>query len=496
MLNEKGLQNVLDHQFGGRKESSPGSCESVSVTRVMMLMAVLAVIAGCGENKFSNYSRVEREEPSKTADVVKGVDAGRAEKPIGFTGNGKGGNSPAKSDAGKSLKGLLEKKLPAVFGGGTGPDPDSPDSVDPLKVQKVFELSRKLAKGMNEEDLWKKTVELGASRRRLVRYEGTGLSEIITPQEYYDLVSSLVESPEDVRKVLIGLIEYEKDLDNVLPSAVTVLSRGFGDCDQQSNLAKELLRDLGRKGGRDYSPRVISLNRAEHAVCIFTGEDGLHSIDQEGEILSFDNVAGASNYYKEFEGKEFDVSELSLGKGGVRIAVKLDPATLEVMVDRGMIVSFFNGKNVRDTDFVDYFPDGWEKFKKIDVVVHGGGGRLGYKDGQLDYIKLPDGVSEFYDESGKLVQKTLPDGTILGYDANDGFLRFKKLTGIGYTEFYNKAGVIVQKNYQSGRIESFSEDGGWLKQVNHPDGLIEVFNSQGKVVRREQGVVKEPVVAK
>lgn len=431
MLSEKGLQNVPDHQFGEGKESSLGSCESISVTRVMMLMAVLAVIAGCGGKGVKRDRFV-----SDPVDVVAAGTSFAGLDPRGSSGD------------------PFTGKLPGVSGG--GPDPEPSYSVDQLKVQKVFELSQKLVKGMSEEDLWHKSAELGSLKQRLVKYEGTGLNEIITPREYYDLVSSLVESPEDVRKVLIGLVEYEKDPDNVLPPAVTVLSRGFGDCDQQSNLAKELLRDLGRKGKHNYAPRVISIKHTEHAVCIFTGEDGLlYSLDQESELVSFSDITDASSYYKKVKGEDFDVHELSLGKSGVRIAVGLDPSTLEVVVDEAMLVDFFHEKDIRDTDFVDYLPDNWEEFKKIDIIISGGG-RLGYERGRLHYVRSPDETEEFY----------------------------------------SRLGYVIQKNYSDGRVELFSDFDGSLMQVNYPDGSREVFGPNGKVIRRIQGSAKEPMIVK
>jgi len=118
MLDEKDLQNVPDHRLSERTTSSPDSCESISVTRVMMLMAVLAVIAGCGGKGVKRDRFVNDPVDSAPSGGVVGLNP-RASLEDPFVGRLSGGS-------------------------GDGPDPDSdPDSFDSVKVQKVFELCEK-----------------------------------------------------------------------------------------------------------------------------------------------------------------------------------------------------------------------------------------------------------------------------------------------------------------------------------------------------------------
>lgn len=450
MLNENDLQNRLNLCPDGG-DNPPEEGVSVSVTRTMLLMAILAVLAGCNAQKFSNYSRVERD-GSSAADVVKSGENG-----------GENGGS-----VGLSLGKLFVKKE-GGDSGGIGPDP--------VKLQKAYEICERISKEIGDEKLWHKTAELGSLKKRLVRYKGTGLEEIMTPQEYYSFVSSHVESPEDVRRVLIGLVGYKKDPDNILPSGVEVLSRGFGDCDQQSNLAKDLLRDLGRRVKKhDYSPRVISIDEAEHAVCIFVGEDGLlYSIDQEAEVVSFKNITDASDYYKKWEGKEFRVFELILDRGNIRIEMPLCAETLGPDFGRKMLMEFFDGKDLRDTDFANYLPSGWKKFDGLQVESRGNG-FLHYKDGRLRSISFNDKTVEFYGKDGTMKERQLPDGTAEFYD-NDGNVVERKFSD-GTIEFYED-GVLAQRSLTDGTKELYGKDGS-IKGKIFSDGSAEFYDKNNR----------------
>lgn len=271
----------------------------------------------------------------------------------------------------------------------------APAQLPDSKIARVEAMAKKFANEFNLKEKWRYIAWLGKKKQVVVRYKGgTGLDEILTPKEYYDYVSSLVETPEDVRRILIGLVEYEEDPSNTLFTSLHVLTEGVGDCDNQSNLAKSLFIDMGKRSPdkHDYNPRIISMKEVGHAVCVFTGRDGkLYSLSQEKEIITFEDFADACDRFKKFKGKEYHLREILTWKHDSRLITDLDPKTLRPDGTR-FSITFYGKEDLKNFD-TGLLPKGWEKARKTQVEVRGVGFLI-FNKGKLVYKRYDSGVEE------------------------------------------------------------------------------------------------------
>lgn len=265
----------------------------------------------------------------------------------------------------------------------------------------------------------------------------------LTPKEYFRHLTSLIDSPKDIRKAINKPIcEWKQDdpKSDKLNNAEDVLAKGGDDCDNLSWLAKRLFDKLGCKNGHDYKARVIG--KSIHAVCIFEDQDGkLYILDQKAGIKRYTNLKKASIF---FESEEEQPFELQLNENkNARLNIYID----ENLNDKhtklvAQIYDKYDGKNFK---VEKYLPEDWDKYQNLE-------------------LQFQNKFTLFY-EKGKLTQKTLPNGTKQLY--TKGQITEKVYPNKERDEYhYDKDGKLTQKVYaksNSIKYENYHPDGKTVK---------------------------------
>ena len=305
-------------------------------------------------------------------------------------------------------------------------------------------------------------LELGKNKTPAAPYEE--LKGRLNTEEYFRYISAMVDSPEDIRKVINEpFMQWKKDKENRIYPAFQTLANAGGDCENLSFVAKRLFKDLGCRNGHNYDPRIIAVGH--HAVCVYMDKDGkLYSLDQTASIKSFVSIYDASSIFADEVSnskEEVRVSEEFLSADGKsRLDLSLDDKTLKFN-DEPLTLEIWDLEYDPKKFLLDaYLPEGWKKYSEAQI----------YFKGKKDIV--------FY-RKGRLFQEWLGDGTKTQYSPDLIFKKYPKEADIDEEYFDVKDSKIKQRNWKNNgknpfRVEHFDKNG----------RVIQTTDWEGKVERK------------
>lgn len=335
----------------------------------------------------------------------------------------------------------------------------------PSDLKQKFEAIRKQMSENGQElaNLGMPIAYLGKAQEAVSPYEG--LKDKMTAEEYFKYLCQLIDSPEDIYKIINEPFmkwkpdRAEDEIPDQLNEADVTIANGGGDCDNLSLVAKKLFEALSCKTGFDYKARIIGLG--EHAVCVYTDKDGkMYSIDQHRTVEPFTDIYEASEEFPKRESGDVPREVFLENNGGMQLMISQDPDSLEKTYD--FIHVRFKSAYNKKFDFQKLLPKDWKKYVSTQVYF-GKNEVIFYDYGVLRQQNFADGIHVKY-KGPDYYQKVYPGGDLL-------------------SEFFTNE-KLSQRNFRDGKSEIYDAQTGGIKQINWPNGNIEVFK-KGKLYSKD-----------
>lgn len=313
---------------------------------------------------------------------------------------------------------------------------------------------------------------------------------ILTTQQYFEYVSSLVTSAKDVSALMNPpYLKWEDDdaiNQRLFPAHVT-LARGGGDCDNMSQVAKEFLDALGCKDGHDYKAKVISCPDVRHAITIYTGRDGkLACIEQWSQVEDIADIYSASTFFEKLRGTNSDFYEAEpLGLQG-RVSYSIEANTLE-RNHKLMEVTFTHSYHAPFDPEKD-LPPAWRTHEKVSIFFSDGT-KIVCFNGKMDQLQSKD-ETLFYNDNGKVKERSTSDKEEF-YD-DQGRVNEVHYLDVGNPIeaefFYPETGVVRQRDFKEGQPKKneIYDESGHLKQISYFDGTFESYDETGTLLSTQK----------
>ena len=308
-----------------------------------------------------------------------------------------------------------------------------------LKYKTGYGAGRLLT-ALDYKSNWPGSMKIGEGEAEVTAFPYKLVRSVCSPSEYYYYLKDTVTSIDDIITLIDKRFLSYVAQDSYGRDPVTAIASGFADCDEFSEIFRDILTYLGEKEGKDYKARVVGQyvkgKKAGHAVAVFEDGGKRFAVDQAKPHEFTQNHEASHLFSAPARGRiiTWDESKTDKNRNSLRWTLddKWEPrkgGTLSFVSYDGEI----DFENPGSSNFVASLPGNWKQYKTAAITMRKTGNRVIYKNGELRAFEL---------KTGPIRQ--------IEYQKEDTVLKIYRSGNLEFEHY--KAGKLVGKKYRSGPI--------------------------------------------